>query len=630
MINLNQRAAAEASKVERRDIPCNLPSIEEFMQGTLEATSKLVIHSDVHEAVSKALDILGTTMRVDSICIFENDNHPDPVQILANLRYTWQKHLSSPPLSHFNYNDAGLMRWFETLSNHTVIHSLVEDLPNCEQAFLHSQGIVSILIAPFAVQGKWRGFIGFFDCKLNRQWSPMELNALKTVATAIGGAFHRMREESQLQQSSEECRTLTTALTFISTGVVITNPRLPDNPIIFVNQAFTKLTGYTEDEVKYRNPRFLNGKRTDPDTLRQIREAITERKSIKTELCNYTKNGTLFWNEIDISPILNEQGEALYYVGLLSDITERRQKIEQLNLYAKVVENTQQGVIITDKLAKIIWGNEAFSLTTGYTLEEVMGRNPRIFQSGLHHGSFYKTMWQTIQQTGQWQGEIWNRRKNGEAYAEWLNITRIQGEEGEVTNYVAVFSDITERKRFEQELREANEKLRLLSSVDGLTEIANRRFFDELYQREWTRAMRNSLPLSLIMIDIDYFKAFNDTYGHQEGDECLKLVAQTLAATIKRSNDLVARYGGEEFVIILPQTDLEGAATVARKLREQIQALRITHMYSKSSQYVSISLGVACTHPALSSHPEELIRMADQALYRAKREGGNRVTLMKM
>lgn len=630
---MNQEATAD-NQVERRETPYDPTPLEDFMQGTLEATTELVVHANVHEAVTRALHILGTTMQVDSVCIFENNKHPDPGQVQANLRYTWQKHVrlatTNPPLMHLNYHDAGLMRWFDMLSNQLVIHSVLEDLPQSEQAYLDSWEIASILIVPLTIQGKWRGFIGFFDCNVKRHWSVKELNALRTVVTAIGGALHRMQEEKQLRHSFEENSMLAAALTHTSTGVLITNPRLPDHPIIFVNQAFTELTGYSRDEIMYRNPRFLFGKQTDSVKLQHIRQAIADKQPIKTEICNYTKDGTPFWNEIEISPILDERGEALYFVGLLSNITNRRNELEQLKLYAKVVENTQQGVIITDKLAKIIWGNEAFTHTTGYTLEEVIGRNPRIFQSGLHHVTFYKMMWGTILQTGQWQGEIWNRRKNGEAYAEWINITQITDNQGEVTNYVAVFSDITERKRFEQELRDANEKLRLLSSVDSLTEIPNRRHFDELYQREWCRSMRQAMPLSLIMIDIDYFKVFNDTYGHQEGDECLKIVAQTLSATIKRSNDLVARYGGEEFVVILPQTDLEGAAVVAEKLRKQIEALRITHMYSKSSPYVSISLGVACSKPAFSSHPEELIRTADQALYRAKREGGNRVSLMKM
>ncbi len=176
-----------------------------------------------------------------------------------------------------------------------------------------------------------------------------------------------------------------------------------------------------------------------------------------------------------------------------------------------------------------------------------------------------------------------------------------------------------------RQLAEANRKLQLLSNQDGLTGIANRRQFDDYLDIEWGRAVRDQHWLGLILLDIDAFKPYNDHYGHPEGDACLIKVAQILQAAVKRSGDLVARYGGEEFAVILPNTDLLGAATVAERMRRDVESLRIEHKYSPITECLTISLGVAATRPQPSSHPSSLIRAADQALYQAKRTGGNRV-----
>jgi diguanylate cyclase (GGDEF)-like protein len=182
--------------------------------------------------------------------------------------------------------------------------------------------------------------------------------------------------------------------------------------------------------------------------------------------------------------------------------------------------------------------------------------------------------------------------------------------------------------RVSKQLEEANQVLQRLSSLDGLTGIANRRHFDEFLDQEWKRAIRDATPLSLVFIDIDFFKAYNDTYGHQMGDECLKQVANTLSGTLYRPGDLVARYGGEEFVIVSPNIDARGAAVVAEGLRARVEALGIAHAYSRVSKYVTISLGLANTIPKKDSSPAALITTADHALYQAKQEGRNRVKVL--
>ena len=177
------------------------------------------------------------------------------------------------------------------------------------------------------------------------------------------------------------------------------------------------------------------------------------------------------------------------------------------------------------------------------------------------------------------------------------------------------------------ELRDANYKLENLTICDGLTGISNRRHFDQYLETSWKSSMRSSKPLSLIMADIDYFKAYNDNYGHLKGDDCLVKVAKTMVSSINRPLDLVARYGGEEFAIILPETDMTGAAIVAEEIRKNIEALTITHEHSTIAPYITLSLGVATIIPPHSSSIEEFINRADKALYKAKSSGRNTVIL---
>jgi diguanylate cyclase (GGDEF)-like protein len=179
-------------------------------------------------------------------------------------------------------------------------------------------------------------------------------------------------------------------------------------------------------------------------------------------------------------------------------------------------------------------------------------------------------------------------------------------------------------------LEKANLELQRLATLDSLTQIANRRRLDEYLQREWRRASREQTPLSLILCDIDYFKNYNDSYGHQVGDDCLQQVAEVLSRTVKRASDLVARYGGEEFTVILPNTPVEGAMQIASLVQQNLQALKIVHPHSAVNEYVTLSIGVTCTVPTPQTSPEKLINVADKALYEAKREGRNRIILKKL
>ncbi|MCC3416619.1 MAG: diguanylate cyclase [Microcoleus sp. PH2017_07_MST_O_A] len=208
-----------------------------------------------------------------------------------------------------------------------------------------------------------------------------------------------------------------------------------------------------------------------------------------------------------------------------------------------------------------------------------------------------------------------------ELLARVRNLLRTHAAEQQLT---VLNRQLQQQKR---QLETVNRALQYLATYDSLTEVRNRRFFNDYMDAEWRRLAREEAPLSLIMCDIDYFKLYNDTYGHQPGDECLRQVAQVLQCSVKRSADLVARYGGEEFAVVLPNTDIEGAACVAERIAQQVRDLQIPHAQSGVSEYVTLSLGVACCIPAPMSQPATLIAIADESLYRAKAAGRDRVSV---
>ncbi|MGE3275349.1 MAG: diguanylate cyclase [Vicinamibacterales bacterium] len=213
-----------------------------------------------------------------------------------------------------------------------------------------------------------------------------------------------------------------------------------------------------------------------------------------------------------------------------------------------------------------------------------------------------------------------------------FHLSRLVGGDGDLRERVQQLETRTRELEHQlddrnRQLEDANKSLRRLATLDGLTGIANHRHFREFLDVEWRRALRDRSVLSILMIDIDYFKTYNDSFGHQAGDDCLRRVADAMARAVGRPGDLVARYGGEEFVAVLADTDADGAYVVAERLRDRVEALRIPHPRSLCGRWVTVSCGAATVFPSRDLQPDELVGEADRALYRAKREGRNRVVL---
>ncbi len=203
----------------------------------------------------------------------------------------------------------------------------------------------------------------------------------------------------------------------------------------------------------------------------------------------------------------------------------------------------------------------------------------------------------------------------------------LRNEAGEVESLIGFMFDISERKQTEQQLLQLQQQLEELSYLDGLTGVANRRMFDNRLQVEWSNAQRTSQPLSLILLDIDYFKEYNDHYGHIQGDDCLKNVALALSGAVVRPRDLMARYGGEEFVLLLPETDAQAAAQVAERCRQLIHEQQIQHAHSQVAPLLTLSLGVGTLIPGPFDQPQALLEQVDRLLYKAKHSGRNQAVL---
>lgn len=295
-------------------------------------------------------------------------------------------------------------------------------------------------------------------------------------------------------------------------------------------------------------------------------------------------------------------------------------------LYYKLMADNSTDLISTHRLDGTFQYLSPSSVRIlGYRPDELVGQTPY----GYYHPDDLKEIGAshaTVRETDR-EGVARYRFRRKDGQYVWLETTsrKMTDVHCEVPEMVCVTRDVTERKRMEEALVHANHTLQRLSTLDGLTDIPNRRAFDRRYDEEWRRAVRHSSPLSLIVFDVDLFKSYNDTYGHQQGDECLKKVAKAAQSVLNRPSDYIARYGGEEFAVILPDTGPEGARLIAERICRAVAELEIPHRGSHVRPSVTVSVGVASTMPTVDSSELRLIAGADEAMYRAKRSGRNRV-----
>ncbi|MBD3831292.1 MAG: diguanylate cyclase, partial [Arcobacter sp.] len=333
---------------------------------------------------------------------------------------------------------------------------------------------------------------------------------------------------------------------------------------------------------------------------------IKEKLQITNSFINQKEENNR-WYESTFYIISNE-----FIIHNCIDITAQKQKELQLEQSAIFFENSNEGIIITDSKGKIVSINKSFSRITGYRKDEVIGKTPSILNSGIHDKVFYENMWDSLKINSAWQGEIWNKRKTGEIYPEWLSIAKALNPKYNEEFYIAIFTDISS-------LKEADKKIHFYANHDILTKLANRVQFESHLKSTIESCKRRESKMALFFIDLDKFKDINDTYGHTIGDEMLKIVAKRLEQSI-RKDDFIARLGGDEFILIIKDVkDNEDMLHLAHKINENIKEPIVI---SDKVFFMSLSIGISI-FPDHGKDSEDLIKNSDAAMYVVKENGRN-------
>jgi diguanylate cyclase (GGDEF)-like protein/PAS domain S-box-containing protein len=318
------------------------------------------------------------------------------------------------------------------------------------------------------------------------------------------------------------------------------------------------------------------------------------------------------WMHTRAEMICDEKGRSVRAIGTVRDITETKRAEDKMREAAIVFDASRQGIMVVDAEGRITAANPAFSNITGYGLDEVLGERPSLLSSGRHDEAFYADLWHSLESTGLWEGEIWNRRKNGEIYPQWLNISVLRDVEGRALKYVGLFSDITQRKRQEEAIwRQAN--------FDPLTGLANRSLLHDRLAGLIAHARRHGERVGLVFVDLDGFKWVNDTLGHDLGDELLVEVSRRLRKSL-RDGDTVARLGGDEFTVVV--RDLHTADDLRPVATKVLDALREPFDLAGTKHYISGSAGIT-VYPDDGESVQVLLKNADIAMYQSKRDGKN-------
>ncbi len=390
---------------------------------------------------------------------------------------------------------------------------------------------------------------------------------------------------------------------------------LKNRQIIWANPAFEKMMGYESGELVSKPTRQFYVTEEDYLAVENTYDEMMRDGVGHTQHIYLRKDGEKIWVDMSATLVNPQTGESLWaYV----DITKYKLAESELRIAAAAFES-QEGMFITDACANILRVNKAFTRITGYAPQDVIGQTPRILSSGRHDASFYAAMWTGIRESGGWEGEVWNRRKNGEVYPEQLAISTVRSPDGVVTNYVAALADITVSKA-------AAEKIEQLAFFDPLTNLPNRRLLLDRLSQGLASSGRSGNAGGILFIDMDDFKTLNDTLGHDMGDLLLKEVALRLSACL-RNGDTVARIGGDEFVVLIEELSedlLEAASQTEIVANKIIESLNQPYQLVSREYHSTPSIG-ATIYLGHQLSVDELLKQADIAMYQSKKSGRNQL-----
>lgn len=380
----------------------------------------------------------------------------------------------------------------------------------------------------------------------------------------------------------------------------------------YVNRRFEQASGYSSEEILGRVPLFLSPSQVDISEYQSIVEQVKSGKNWSGELQGQDKDGTICWLKVNLSPLMSSDNTITHYIAIAEIIDLQKENEKQRRLTDAVFRISSEAIMVTDKNNYIQLVNKSFERITGYSWEDCINKKPTILKSGRHDETFYQTFYQQLATTGHFEGEIWNKRKSGELYPQWVNISTMWDANGEAEGYVTLFTDITKRKKNERLIQHQ-------ANYDSLTNLANRNLFSQTLEQVLSMSVDTKTHGALLFIDLDHFKSINDTLGHSVGDLLLKEVAARIVENLTEK-DTPARLGGDEFAIILP--NIQSILAVSTVCQQLLDSIRAPYELEGNSVFVSCSIGVAI-YPEDASSVEIICRNADSAMYKAKEEGRN-------
>jgi diguanylate cyclase (GGDEF)-like protein/PAS domain S-box-containing protein len=384
------------------------------------------------------------------------------------------------------------------------------------------------------------------------------------------------------------------------------------------SKRWKEMLGFAESEIANSSSEWVS--RVHPDDMQRVMSILQahidgETASIAVEFRMLCKDGGWMWvlgRGIVVSR--SSDGKPLRLVGTNTDITERKQAEAAIRRAASVFANSYDGVLITDANNIVLDVNPAFTRITGYSRDEIIGQTPKLLSSGRQKSNFYAELWESLKDRDFWQGEIWNRRKSGEVYAEMLSISVVRDDADQLQYYIGLFTDISQIKEHEAELDR-------IAHYDALTGVPNRRLFADRLNQAISHTKRGEKSLAVCYLDLDGFKPVNDQYGHAVGDELLVEVTSRLSDVL-RAEDTLARLGGDEFVLLF--TDLAHPEEI-HVILDRVLAVVSAPILIKDTPSISVSASIGVTlYPEDNTDADVLLRHADQAMYFAKEAGKNR------
>jgi diguanylate cyclase (GGDEF)-like protein/PAS domain S-box-containing protein len=454
------------------------------------------------------------------------------------------------------------------------------------------------------------------------------LNAEVLVKTGI---LHELdhRSKAQTEQDSQAIKTAQAALLAQKAAmdehslVSITDVK---GTINYANTKFCTVSGYSQEELIGANHRLLNSKQQPKDYWREMYLIISKDGSWNDDICNLAKDGQEYWVNTTIIPLYVDK-KLSGYTSIRTDITEHKKsgkklklaneekdkRAAELALAAIVFSHTREGIIITDANASIIKVNNTFTEVSGYSHQEAVGKHLRFFQSDSQSAEFYALMWQAVNSKGYWVGTIWSRHKNGEVYPENLTLSAVKNAVGEISHYVALYSDITKLNKTHQS------QLQRMAHYDDLTDLPNRTLLAERLNQAILQSNHPHNSLAVAFLDLDDLKTVNDAHGHHVGDQLLIIISLRMKEAL-RKGDTLARIGGDEFILVL--TDLAKTEEFYKILERLLLVVSEPVIVDDLVLNVSASIGVT-QYPQDDADAEILIRHADQAMYMAKKAGKN-------